>query len=516
MSNVYTLDRPSHYSQQGAPMSRKRATVAIVPRERFSHTEKTIQSVLENTHIDYDLIFVDGKTPDSLADRVLAALEPAKATIIRSDSYISPNAARNLAANAANTEYVIFLDNDTLVGPRWLEALLECADETGAAQVGPLQFIGDFHQQTIHIAGGLLHDYNENGRKVLHDEQRLFEAKLKSVKEPLRRLQCDYIEFHCMLLRRDFLESIGGLDEQLRSVHEHIDLGLELRRKNQSVYFEPKALATYVPPQVVPWFDLPYFEIRWCEEWTVPSVEHFRQKWGYDRLGYAGDKESADLTEDTIVKFVRGHRGSIVGTRIRADELDIKADPDQGEFELIVSAFLTVERTKFDLRLNKPEQPAVLALNNSTAEEVFRYFDSQLAEFLQGDSGFDLYPAPGSHSRAPCLVRLQGVSHPGLARLAEHAFLVLKREDGTYDCWFAVSLSAGNTTGSLKVFAEQVGAQLTTCATSGGISLNSPDGNSHRLHLLNTGQIMTESAFLRLDAVQNATSMAILDLDTTC
>jgi hypothetical protein len=92
----------------------KRATVAIVPRERFSHTEKTIRSVLENTQIPYDLIFVDGKTPEPILTRVLKNLEPENPTIIKSDSYLSPNEARNLAANAAKTEFLVFLDNDTL------------------------------------------------------------------------------------------------------------------------------------------------------------------------------------------------------------------------------------------------------------------------------------------------------------------------------------------------------------------------------------------------------------------
>jgi glycosyltransferase involved in cell wall biosynthesis len=497
-------------------MSGNRVTVAIVPRERFSHVDKTIRSVLENTHIDYDLIYVDGKTPEQINDRILGDLEQAQATIVRSDSYISPNVARNLAANASKTEYVVFLDNDTLVGPRWLDALVECADETGAAQVGPLQFIGDFRQQTIHIAGGLLHERNENGRHILYDEQKLFEAKLKSVKEPLQRSQCDYIEFHCMLLRRDFLESIGGLDEQLLSVHEHIDLGLELRRKNRSAYFEPKALATYIPPQEVPWFDLPYFEIRWCEEWTTPSVEHFRKKWGYDRLGYAGEEQSPDLTEDTIVRFARGHRGSVGGTRVSADEIDIKPVPARGELELIVSAFLTVERNRFSVAINMGGQHQALALNNLTAEDVFRNFDSRMAEFIQGDVSFDIYPAPDPHSRAPCLILLQDLSLENLAPLAEHAFLVLKSKEDTYDCWFAVFLSVGNTTGSVKQFAERVGTRPETLGNGNAICLNGLNGGSHRLHLLNTGQILTEKAFSRLEVDQYKTSIDIPDLVVTC
>jgi hypothetical protein len=493
----------------------KRATVAIVPRERFSHTEKTIRSVLENTQISYDLIFVDGKTPEPIRTRVLKVLEPANPTIIRSDSYLSPNEARNLAATAAKTEFVVFLDNDTLVGPRWLEELIACADETGAAQVGPLQFIGNFQRQTIHIAGGFLHEVNENGRIVLYDEQRLFETKLKAIREPLRRLHCDYIEFHCMLLKRDVLENIGGLDEHMRSVHEHIDLALELRRTNQKIFFEPKALATYIPPQEIPWFDLPYFEIRWCEEWAVPSVDHFRQKWGYDRMGYIGEQESENLLDDTIVKFVRGHRGSVVGNRFSADEIDTKSDLTQKELELIVSAFLTVERNRFDIVEDTGEQKTAFAFNNLTAEEIFQRVDSRLMEFMQGKASFVLYPAPNPYTRVPCLIMLQDLSELDLGSLVEQAFLTLKKNDNNYDCWFAVSLHSGNTPSSVREFAERIGARLDTRGHGNEIFVNRLNSNTHRLHILNAGQILTEEvAFSRLAVSRHATSMVVPDLKT--
>ena len=493
-------------------MNGKRATIAIVPRERFSHAEQTVRSILNNTKIPYDLVYVDGKTPEPIRSRVLKELEPTNPTIITSESYLSPNEARNMAANAAKTEFVVFLDNDTLVGPRWLEEMIACAEATGAAQVGPLQFIGQFTQQTIHIAGGFFHEVDEQGRKVLYDEQRLFEAKLKTIMEPLRRLPCDYIEFHCMLLKRDVLEHIGGLDEHMRNVHEHIDLALELRRRNQKIFFEPKALATYIPPQNVAWFDLPYFEIRWCEEWAIPSVNHFRQKWGYDRMGYLGETDSANMVDDTIVKFVRGHRGSVVGNQVSAKGIDASSDLTQGELELMVSAFLTVERNLFDLVETHVEHKTSSNLKNLTAEEIFRRIDSRRMDFMQGQASLAFSPAPNPHTRVPCLILLRDLSEVDRDSLLNHAFLTLKKYDNTYDCWFAISLPAGNTPSRVRQFAEKVGACNTTPRPSHEICVNRLNRNSHRLHLLNAGQIMTEVAFSKLALGQLSTSMVFPDL----
>lgn len=478
-------------------MSNKRVTVAIVPRERFSHTEHTIRSVIDNTQIEHDLIFVDGKTPDDVMQRIETDLERAHAKVISSDAYVSPNEARNMAAKASETDYIVFLDNDTLVGPRWLDALVQCADETGATQAGPLQFIGDFKTQTIHIAGGILHEEVMDGKKILYDEQKLFEAKLKSISEPLRRSKCDYIEFHCMLLRQDFLEQLGGLDEQLKSVHEHIDLGLELRRNQKDVYFEPGSLVTYIPPREVSWFDLPYFEIRWSEEWTLLSAEHFRKKWKYDRLGYMGE-ESMDLTGDTIVRFVRGHRGSVAGLAISADNLGASQNPTRSEFELIVSGFLSVECRKFKLCRHQIHPELKPAMHDIVAEDLFKTFDADEKEFDRGNLVFGMCPVPGSRLRDPCLARLKRPIDCSDAALEKQAFMVLKTPENMYEYWFAVALNLEESVDAPVRFAQQIGCSISEAGEKMSVTLSGLNNNSHRLHLINTGRILTEKAFSQL------------------
>lgn len=490
-------------------MSGPRVTVALVPRERFSHTDRTLRSVLKNTHIDYDLVYVDGKSPVQVKDTVSGTLERAGAKVIALDSYVSPNQARNMAANAASTEYIVFLDNDTLVAPRWLDALIQCADETGATQVGPLQFIGDFREQTVHIAGGVLHERQEDGHRVLRDEQRLFETKLKQIKAPLRRSDCDYIEFHCMLLRREFLESIGGLDEQFLSVYEHFDLALELRRKNKSVYFEPKALATYVPPLSIEWFDLPFFGVRWSEEWTSHSVERFRRKWGYDRVGYMGEREPGRPLENTVVQFVRGHRGSVAGNRVTAGDLDRAEGITRQEMELIVFAFLGVDHETFDLEFDTAGSDGRTMLRGQTAEEVFKFFDAHLAEIKQGTGRFSLRIVPRNQVRQPCLVQLQNISRSRVEAFLEHAFLVLENSAGAYDVWLAVSTHVdhpsrdpGDVEADLNAVAQETKAGRT-------IYLDRRGGDSHRLHGLNAGRILTQDAFAQLPIKQNCDQLAM-------
>ena len=65
--------------------------------------------------------------------------------VIRTARYISPNQARNLGLryvldrtilDCADSEYVVFVENDVIVKPGWLTQLVACAEETNAAVVG--------------------------------------------------------------------------------------------------------------------------------------------------------------------------------------------------------------------------------------------------------------------------------------------------------------------------------------------------------------------------------------------
>ena len=490
-------------------MKNKRATVAIVPRERFSHSGQTIRSVIANTHFGHDLIFIDGKTPGHVMQEIEPDLEQANAKVISSEAYISPNKARNLAAEASETEYIVFLDNDTLVGPRWLDALVQCADETEATQVGPLQFIGDFRSQTLHIAGGMFHEDVVNGQKVLYDEQRLFEAKLKTITKPLRRSRCDYAEFHCMLMRKDFLDQQGGLDENMLSVHEHIDLALELRNLNKKVYFEPGALATYIPPEKISWFDLPYFEIRWSEDWTVSSVEHFRRKWGYDRLGYLGE-ESMDLSGDTIVKFVRGHRGSVAGINISTEELGKDKRLSRNEAELIVSGFLSVECRRFASTICLIESEQKQISRDITAEQLIRYFDANAAQLFKGLVDFSIRPLPGPDPKDPCLVRSVKQGGSLESALEKQAFMVLRGPGDSYEYWFAVALGSNEKSDGLARFSQKIHCQSAGVENDALIALSNSSKDSHRLCSINTGRILTESMFLNLLKDYSIESLAVV------
>jgi GT2 family glycosyltransferase len=289
-------------------MSEEIVTIVVVPRERFSHALRSLESIYADTAFPFRLVYVDGRSPRKVRRGLERRASELGFRLIRENRYLTPNQARNIGLREVRTKYVVFIDNDALVSPGWLAPLVRCAEETGAWVCGPLCLEGPFEEQMIHVAGGDVSIESEEGRRYLRDDRRHAGRRVPDVLPLLRREPCEHVELHCLLARTDIFERLGPLDEGLRAVFEHCDLCLCVRESGGEIYFEPASVVTYVSPPPLPWSDVPYFTLRWSEEWIEASVERFRAKWALDRT---------DPHFDATVNFCRWHR-RILFRRLRA------------------------------------------------------------------------------------------------------------------------------------------------------------------------------------------------------
>lgn len=255
-------------------------TIVVSPRERFSFARESLESIYEQTEFPFKLVYVSAGSPRGLDRYLVAKAREKNFELIRTNRYLTPNQTRNLGLAKVKTKYVLFIDNDVLVLPGWLDALVRCAEETGAWIVGPLYFKGRPELQIIHMAGGTIRIEEKGGRRIFHDGHRLTKKHLPEVAGCLQREPCDYVEFHCMMLRTEVFERLGPLDEKFLNTHEHIDICMAVRRAGGSIYIEPKSAVAYVPPPPFAWSDARFFMLRWSEKWSLASLRHFEEKWG--------------------------------------------------------------------------------------------------------------------------------------------------------------------------------------------------------------------------------------------
>jgi GT2 family glycosyltransferase len=253
-------------------------TITIVPCEQFSKTQVCLESVFAHTTVPFDLIYVDGKSP-ARQQRYLQQKAAEKSfRLIRMERYLPANAARNLAAPHIRTKFTVFMDNDVVVTPHWLERLLACADETGCWVVGPVYCAGDLAEPVIHTLGAE-HGIDERDGVRRWREQHLFcGRKLNAVHNQLHRRPIDLVEFHCLMMRTELIQQFGGFDPDLLSYFDHNDFCLQVRDAGGAIYVEPSAVVHYLPPPPFAVSDVPYFLLRWSNRWIDDSVVHFARK----------------------------------------------------------------------------------------------------------------------------------------------------------------------------------------------------------------------------------------------
>ncbi|MEM1253567.1 MAG: glycosyltransferase [Cyanobacteria bacterium P01_H01_bin.21] len=262
-------------------------TLIVVPRERFSYAQTSLDSLYEHTQIPFKLVYVDGNSPKKLRRSLEQQSEDKGFKLVRTQRYLYPNEARNIGLQHADTKYIAFVDNDVVVSPGWLKALVQCAEDTDAAIVGPLMCQHEPIHQEIHFAGGESHVWVDKlGRRRLREKMKHQGKQLADVRDRLQREPTELAEFHCVLVNRSIFDEIGQLDEAMRNTKEHLDFCMTVRGLDKSVYFEPDSVVTYVPGRPRQFADVHYYMLRWSDAWTLESLKHLREKWNLVEDGY--------------------------------------------------------------------------------------------------------------------------------------------------------------------------------------------------------------------------------------
>ena len=71
-------------------------TIVVVPRERFSYSRESLESIYQNTELPFKLVYVDGNSPQAIAQYLQVQAKQKEFELIRTDYYLYPNQARNL------------------------------------------------------------------------------------------------------------------------------------------------------------------------------------------------------------------------------------------------------------------------------------------------------------------------------------------------------------------------------------------------------------------------------------
>jgi len=209
------------------------ATVVVCTRNRSSALREACDGALAlEAGFPWELLIVDNASTDDTVEvaRAVAAADPERVRVAV-ERELGLSAARNLGVRLARGELVIFLDDDAVPAPDWLDAYREVFAATDALVAGgpvepefaapPPEFFGDEFLPYVSAwdRGGERHDlsYNEYPRGA-------------------------NIGFRRAVFERfgDFERRLGRRGRSLRSCEE-IELCLRVERGGGRVVYEPRA-----------------------------------------------------------------------------------------------------------------------------------------------------------------------------------------------------------------------------------------------------------------------------------
>jgi len=224
------LDGPNrgHYRVKYKIGGSPKVTIVIPTRDQVSMLRRCVDSIRSrSTYANYEIIIINNESRET---ETLRYFETFDGRVIDYPHPFNYSAQMNLGVQEAGTEYVILLNNDTLViTPDWIEAMLEYGQRPDVGAVGARLFFPNGSEQhegvLVGCGGGLAGHLAHQGYFGLGECVRNVSA----------------VTAACMLVRTKAYEEVGGLDEELSVAYNDVDFCLKLRVKGYEVIYTPYA-----------------------------------------------------------------------------------------------------------------------------------------------------------------------------------------------------------------------------------------------------------------------------------
>ena len=251
-------------------------TAALIPREGFARAATTLDQLVETIGDDVPLVVIEASAPVAFRRHVDAVARRRPLTRLGGEHYIAPNAARNLAFGHVDTDLVVFVDNNLVLEPGWLEPLVRCAENADVWAVAPLILQPPQENPTVHFATSHCEILEREGHRVFVNQHQHPNQELDHVLRSVRRGPTDLVELHCVLVRSDALRTIGPFDEELVSALEECDFSLAIRAAGGQAWVEPDSRVLVI--RSYDRANLLLGLMRWSRARNRRSARHFAQK----------------------------------------------------------------------------------------------------------------------------------------------------------------------------------------------------------------------------------------------
>ena len=179
------------------------------------HVLRAVESVLEQTWLDLELICVDNNSSDDTLDILRTRLKEVPNAMVLSEKKKGASAARNRGLKEASGNWIQFLDADDFLMPHKISTQVDLLESTEEKEIS---FV---------IGNSIKESFDGNRKEIIYD-----------AKDPWVSIVRLEIGNTCSnLFNKNYLSQIGGWNEELKSSQE-FDLMFRLLQCNDKVLFD--------------------------------------------------------------------------------------------------------------------------------------------------------------------------------------------------------------------------------------------------------------------------------------
>ncbi len=219
-----------------------KVSIIILNWNGWEDTLECLESLYQITYPNYEVIVVDNDSKNQSVKKIKSWAEkaPERLLIIENDKNYGFTGGNNIAINQilkkGRSEYILLLNNDTVVDKNFLTELIKVAEK----------------KENIGILGSKIYYYNFQGRKdviqSVGTKVNLYTARFSNYgNKQIDKKQFENNKFvdcicgACLLIKREVVQDIGLLNNIFFAYFEDVDWGLRAKKKGYQVTCVPNS-----------------------------------------------------------------------------------------------------------------------------------------------------------------------------------------------------------------------------------------------------------------------------------
>lgn len=233
-------DKPDIHAEESSTAKNPLVSIIIPVLNNLIYTKQCVASLFRTLDLfadNIEIIVIDNNSTDG-TDSYLKKLPKRFFKIISSKKNTGFSFACNQGANAASGKYLLFLNNDTVALPGWLNEMIKVIE--GEKNVGIVGSKLLYPDGTIQHAGG--------GLAITQNPEFPFKPVHSLYKKPgnlpvaNKPRDFTFVTGACLLISRELFFQVDGFDENYITGCEDIDLCLKVKQKGYRVVYCPKSV----------------------------------------------------------------------------------------------------------------------------------------------------------------------------------------------------------------------------------------------------------------------------------